>query len=261
MGLAIKGIIMSKKQNLIAAAQQDPRTVAKLCQIELSQLDAGYHEQLYYLLGVAYAVADGFQKDYESWRIFVKNDFWQHRKKRPRPKHQPKALLHVMVYVFNANTKQRYDRAWKYATGLQLYWNQGLRPEEVPAKIKADGGIEALMKHALKFKRLREEPEIDIDSEYFNICKDEVKSSSEDQASGQAPDEPLTGGDPPAEGNEEKNSVEQRKKTKLLRLPASRSIRKQVRGLATGEKARLTVKRVEGQPGKVRVVAFKKIAS
>jgi hypothetical protein len=134
----------------MAAAKQHPPTAARLCQIELLKLDAGYHEQLYYLLGVAYAIADEFQRDYKSWQSFVKDPFWLHRKKRPRPKHQPKALRLVIVYVFQATTKQLYDRAWKYATALEFYWKEGLRPEEVPGRIKADGGIEVLLKRALR---------------------------------------------------------------------------------------------------------------
>jgi hypothetical protein len=51
-----------------------------------------------------------------------------------------------MVFVFKAIDRTIYKRAAKYAAALRRYWVDGVPAREVAAKIKADGGIEALCK-------------------------------------------------------------------------------------------------------------------
>jgi hypothetical protein len=143
---------MSKKDDLMKTAKQDPLTAAKLCQTELEKLEAGYHEQLYYLLAVAYAIALQMQRDHRAWKAFIQDSFWRFRKKRPRSKHLNRALLHVLVYVFQAKNKQRYDRAQKYNTGLLLLMKKGTSPQHVLTLLRMDG-IEVYIREASNTKR------------------------------------------------------------------------------------------------------------
>jgi hypothetical protein len=107
-------------------------------------LDAtgGFHNEMRRHMAVAYAVA--LQKSRQAWRSFIDDEFWQHRKRPPKMDDQREALLHVMVFVFKALDRNSYKRASKYAAGLKQYWIDNVPAQKVEAKIKEDGGIEAL---------------------------------------------------------------------------------------------------------------------
>ena len=84
------------------------------------------------------------QNNSKAWRGFIEDDFWQHREKPPSIEDRKAPLLPVMLFVFNAIDRNRYKRAQKYAAGLKQYWIDNVPAQKVEAKIKQDGGIEAL---------------------------------------------------------------------------------------------------------------------
>ena len=58
------------------------------------------------------------------------------------------ALLHVMVFVFNATGKNAYDRAWKYAKALDKFFKEKAPAECIEKIIQENGGLEALLRAA-----------------------------------------------------------------------------------------------------------------
>ncbi|MBM1174564.1 hypothetical protein [Microvirga arabica] len=273
---------MSKDSDLLQIAKKDPLTAARLCQNEVTMYEKGVRERLHYFIAVGYAIGHTLARDYKEWQVFKNSSFWGFRKKRLKNKDQQHAHLHAMVFVFSATTSQLYDRAWKYAVAVEPFWEKGAKPQEVLNALRKVG-VEELLKQSLEIraqrKKERQEKWGDHIDTYLADLFEKPVSPAEgmgDNAESDTASVNNTEEDPPKRprskahtgdqtvvdgSGEEKSSAEQRKKAKLLRLTASRAVRKQVRGLAAGEKARLTIKRVEGQPGKVRVVSFKKIAS
>jgi hypothetical protein len=105
---------------------------------------SGFHKEMRRHIAEAYAIACGLENNSKAWRSFIEDDFWKKRKKKPTFDDRNDPLLHVMVFVFNAIDRNRYKRASKYATPLRQYWRDYVPAQEVEAKIKQDGGIEAL---------------------------------------------------------------------------------------------------------------------
>jgi hypothetical protein len=105
---------------------------------------SGFHKEMRRHIAEAYAVACGLENNAKAWRSFIQDDFWQHRKKPPKMDDQSQPLLHVMVFVFKAVDRIRYQRISKYAAAVRQYWTDDVPPQDVEAKIKKDGGIEAL---------------------------------------------------------------------------------------------------------------------
>jgi hypothetical protein len=273
---------MSKDNDLMQIAKQDPLAAARLCQNEVTLHEKGIQERLHYFIAVGYAIGHTLARDYKEWQVFKNSSFWGFRKKRLKNKDQQNAHLHAMVFVFSATTSQLYDRAWKYAVAVEPFWEKGAKPEEVLSALR-EVGVEVLLKQSLEIrtqrkKELQEKWGDHIDNYLADLFQkpippaERIKADTESDAVSVTSTEERSPKRPPSNARTrdetvedglggEMNTAEQRKKAKLLRLAASRAVRKQVRGLAAGEKARLTIKRVEGHPGKIRVVAFKKIAN
>jgi len=271
---------MSQDNDLLQVAKRDPLAAARLCQNEVTLHEKGVQERLHYFIAVGFAIGHTLARDYKEWQVFKNSSFWGFRKKRLKNKDQQHAHLHAMVFVFSATTSQLYDRAWKYAVAVEPFWEKGAAPEEVLNALR-EVGVEVLLKQSLEVRaqRRKERQEKwgdDIDDYLDDLFQkpvspaEKIKADTESDTVSVASTEEGPPRRPPSKARSEDetvvdgsggemNTAEQRKKAKLLRLAASRAIRKQVRRLAAGEKARLTIKRVEGHPGKVRVVAFKKI--
>ncbi len=107
------------EEDVFEMAKISPLAAAKACRTKILTVESGYHSKLRRCIAEAYAVAYEMSYNYKAWRAFTKEEFWKTRKKRPRVNNSKRALLHVMVYAFNATSKNTYDRAWKYATALQ----------------------------------------------------------------------------------------------------------------------------------------------
>jgi hypothetical protein len=136
--------ITRKSGSVLDLAAVEPIKAARRCQAEISTMLSGFHEERRRHIAEAYAVARALQKNRQAWRSFIADEFWQQRKRPPKMDDQSEPLLHVMVFVFNAIDRNRYKSASKYAAALQQYFTHDVPAQEVAAKIKKVGGIEAL---------------------------------------------------------------------------------------------------------------------
>ena len=155
-------------EDLFEMANFSPMLAAKECRQKISHLERGYHAKLRHCVAEAYAVAYGMARDNDSWRAFTKDGFWKKRTKRPRANRQNNILLHVMVYVFDATSKNAYDRAWKYATALEKYFNEGVKPKQIEKTIEENGGLEALLRTAQGARKLAKKKAWSANDSYFN---------------------------------------------------------------------------------------------
>ena len=118
------------------------------CQDEISTMYSGFNTERRRLIAKAYGIARGLQKNPQAWRSFIDDEFWQQRIKKPSIEDRKAPLLPVLVFVFKAIDRTIYKRISKYAAALRQYWVDEVPARKVAAKIKADGGIEALYEAA-----------------------------------------------------------------------------------------------------------------
>jgi hypothetical protein len=114
---------------------------------EVAQLQGGYRVNLWRCIANAYAVALIMSSNLEAYKAFLDEDFWQSKKKRPNAEN---ILLNVMLFVFNVTTDNAYSRAWKYAKALEACFADGVPSEQIRDLIEEEGGIEAMLKKAVK---------------------------------------------------------------------------------------------------------------
>ena len=153
---------------------EDPIGKACECREKIEKLEEGYQRGLYEALAFAYAIAWHLERHWEDWVAFVNDPFFLCFKKRPKPKkHRGEILLYVMYFVFNSRSKQRRDRAWKYARALSIYNNKGVPSAEVAAKIEKDGGVERLCARAIKEQPRRRKHE--ASESYFVVDAEESR--------------------------------------------------------------------------------------
>ena len=184
----------------------------------MRKLEAGYHRELYEVLSTAYAIAWHLERNRGEWREFIREDFFIIFKKKPTPQ---KTFLFVLYFVFDATTKPRQDRAWKYARALEYYHREGVPSAKVAEKLKLDGGVEAVCTKAIEEDPRRLKPEITTDDDdFFDV------------------------GEPAEEDAKFVLEVEMEDDEGELVL-----------GLAEGRKARITVERVPGNDHWKRIVA------
>ncbi|WP_407522692.1 hypothetical protein [Methylobacterium oryzisoli] len=200
---------MTDDIDLLATAKQDPVTAALFCQNQMMGLERGYHERLHYLITVGYAAGHALARDHVAWREFKNLAFWQHRKKRLKTTDQQQAHLHAMVFIYEAKTKQRYDRAWKAAVALEPFTEQWAKPEEVLAALQ-EHGIEELLRRSLAVRAQRKREKEAINDKHFQ----EYISDLFDEPA-KTPEEAETAdGDQPSEETGDTTADEQRPLTR-----------------------------------------------
>ncbi len=280
--------------DLFELANRAPLDAAKQCRSKIAKMERGYHAELHRCIAEGYAVAHGMVHDSDSWREFTKEPFWKKINKRPRAKHQEKALLYVMVYLFDATGKNAYDRAWKYATALQKYFNEGVKPGKIEEIIKENKGIEALVRSAQKARKLANEKERSLDDPYFDLPEKDPDFDEDEGQDGEAtkqdrsqrrksrsvPKKAQPANDPYLDGEDEwpfdaktdpgyhqdseatkREQPPGRKGKKLLRFSASRKIRKQLLDLDDGQKARITIRRDLWSSSAARIIKLTPLTS
>ena len=100
-------------------AAVEPVEAARRCQKAIAAMNSGFHEERHRHIAEAYAIACGLENNVQAWRNFIDDEFWQHRKRPPKMDDQREPLLHVMVFVFKAVDRIRYQRISKYAAALK----------------------------------------------------------------------------------------------------------------------------------------------
>jgi hypothetical protein len=168
----VTNVMRASKSPLIKEIEKGYLKILADCRAEIDQIEETYHLELYRVLAKAYTVAWHLQHDFDDWKNFVKHPFWAQRKKKVRrDKDHDKVLRLVMIFVFNATSGARYDRAWKYARALEIYWSSDVLPEEVAEKIKGDGGIEAVYRMAVQ-KSPRRKLRAELRDDYYSLEED-----------------------------------------------------------------------------------------
>lgn len=246
---------MDRDQNLIELAIQDPLTAVGRCQDRVAQFECGYHEQLYHYIGVAYAIAYQLQHDPIAWRSFTQFPFWSFRKKRLRAKDARKALLHVMVFVFSAQSKAAYDRICTYATAVETYFQDNIPCTEVAAKIKQDGGIEALVKRARTRKSHPNSHEANLGTRSHDHLSDSRISELADLA---RPAAATSRADHAVrKSSHEWISADQPEELRSVLLSASPTLKSQILKLAPGDQAHITIVRAQHKrEGAARILSL-----
>lgn len=258
---------------LIAGISQNPLEAAEKGQEEWSKIADGYRAEKYAMLGLILGVAQQLKADKKAWRHFVRHSFWVGRHKKPKKGDQSDALRHVAVFITNAKNTARYNRAFKYARALECYVTEGVDPADVPDRLKADGGIEALYERAtaLRPRRSAAAPKSGSGAKRSG---DEDRRSP-DWGGDDREDEDADGWDDPSEDSDDAEGEPERKpqKPKAGRKPASLSQvatlnleidpsdLEDVLDTEEGQKVRVTIEQV-GTDGKwvlFRVVNLKRL--
>jgi hypothetical protein len=122
------------------------------CHQEFLSFDLSYRTKLERWLGSAYGIAYRLYRNGTAWRKFTEADLWKGRRKRPRgsQKHMEKALIWTMRFMLSNGKNDQYNRAYVYAHGLKQFFDEGVKPEEIPGLLKKHGGIEALYRKYVK---------------------------------------------------------------------------------------------------------------
>ena len=134
--------------NSIDLIEYDPVRAAIAIKTDITELRRGHRQNLYHCVARVYKVACAMASDEKSWLEFREQAFWNKRNKRPGVNSRNEALLHVMVFAFNATSKNAYDRAWKYARALRKSFEKKVPAERIEAVIEENGGLEKMMQVA-----------------------------------------------------------------------------------------------------------------
>jgi hypothetical protein len=122
-----------------------------------------HNETIYWMLAGALVVRKKYEDDAE-WQTQCDESFWEKREPRYRPNTDTNSSMkshYTAAYLFAGKNFARINRAQKYGRILHHYYNLGVEPEKLKAKLTADGGIEAVLKKVAendpRYKRLDNE--------------------------------------------------------------------------------------------------------
>lgn len=123
--------------------------------LELRNARSGYHQEVYRVMAKGLAIALGLRANKKLARNFV-------RRVRPRPADRKKDgaainfFTEVMVYVMDAKSDSGRKLAWKRGRVIEYLHEEGVEIENIPSQIKGRGGIEAILKQAVKAQPRRD---------------------------------------------------------------------------------------------------------
>lgn len=172
---------------IMQAVVRDPIEAAEDAKQRYSEGECGWLAEKYDILAVVYALGQYLQYNGSAWRAFIEHPFFAYRKNPLRPiKDQPKAMRHAMYFVLSATNEPKRDRAATYTRGLQVLVRQGVRADEVAAKIRKAGGIEALAEVAKTDPTRPQGYTPPADPDYYNVLDEEEADVEEQQEQKQA---------------------------------------------------------------------------
>jgi hypothetical protein len=126
------------------SATKIARRLQALYNAEMTQ----HNETLYEMLAGALVVRKKYEDDKE-WQTLCDESYWEQREPRYRPNpntNSPMRSHYTGLFLFAGIDFVRVNRAQKYGRILDHYFNLGIDPEKLKAKISVDGGIEAVLK-------------------------------------------------------------------------------------------------------------------
>jgi hypothetical protein len=232
---------------------KDPLEAAIEVRNKIFDLKRGYRTNLWRCVAEAYAVAYAMRSKREAWKELLAEDFWRHyRKKRPSANSTDKVLLHVMVFVFNATGKNRYDRAWKYAKALEKSFNDKVPPEFIEGVIEECGGLEKMMRAASGkrkgHKKGARAAKQGSSSDDAIGADDDADAGNEADVNHERRKSKPNKGDRKDKSERSRGGDEKHKPLKARRyyqFIATKKCGPKLRGLKESQKARITVKMVD----------------
>jgi hypothetical protein len=223
------------------------RTLEK-CRNQVGKLEKGFHKQLYEHLQTAGECAQKYAADEEQYALFREEIFWARCKlKKPSLGDSlDQIILNVCRFVFDAadTAGARYNRAYKYARTLQAFARKKVPVSDIAAKLMAEHGTEYA-----------------FETETAENPRQSKPGGVDGKGVGSGEPSPGTdGGSSPAPATARKRSAGDGIPVspdgeRALVVETSASRRSKVLNLAVGERARITVQRVEADGDFKRIAA------
>lgn len=138
------GPFKQKPEDLVAAAKGASKSFSST-QNEYNRHLLGYREKLYESAAECYRIAHAFSRDLPSFERFMSDASWENVRQRPKDGETIKAVL---IFVMRPTSKSLQNRVIKTAKVLQTFFEEEVDPLEVAARLKSEGGIEALYRRS-----------------------------------------------------------------------------------------------------------------
>ncbi|WP_342110898.1 hypothetical protein [Methylobacterium sp. SI9] len=138
----------TKTPELEFHAWESAAKIARRLQVFYNTEMTRHNETLYGMLAGALVVREKYEDD-EEWQTLCDEPYWEEREPRYRPNadtNSPMRSHFTGLFLFAGKKFVRINRAQKYGRILDHYFNLGIDPVKLKAKISADGGIEAVLK-------------------------------------------------------------------------------------------------------------------
>jgi hypothetical protein len=138
---------------MMALTSQDPDPVASVraAAAEYAAIEDGYRAQLLEVLDTAYRCYLLFRDCPDDFEELLEDPFWDFS--RQKPSKYLTTSRFVLYYIMQAETPNVRARASKYAKILDCFYRDGVKVGQVPARIRALGGIEAAYAHFVAISR------------------------------------------------------------------------------------------------------------
>src|SRR5947209_1368058 len=85
---------------------------------EIENLEQGYREARYTLLGHAFCIAQRLRADEGAWLALIGDSFWDGPGRKPRPSDQEQALRFAVPFALSARSESARKRASKYVRAM-----------------------------------------------------------------------------------------------------------------------------------------------
>jgi hypothetical protein len=253
-------ITKRRERELMKMAKENPLWTLRTCQAELSTAHVDLRKTQEKLVTVGYACAYEMETDWKKWVEFVKDPFWSKRKKKPKKERDARRkLLLSMKYVFGAIDQIGDKRAWYYFVTLEKYFNARVKPEELTARIEADGGMAKVYRDATTMRssarQAREAEKAKIHEGWdFDLGPADSETSEDDS-------ELDTDGDPLDDDDDFDFLADKPTKAAAAKTSTKKSIEfivpeemtHELLGLSMGKRIKVALKRVEDESRSVRL--------
>ncbi len=172
----------------------DPVLAARLCREAIKQDHENFQAQRRHRMAEGYRIAEHLKREYDSWRKFVSDPFFDQYKliRRKDEQHYKFVVMRaVMLFIFDVSStnKSKRNRVWRYARAMEAYADENVPNVDLVERIKADGGIEKACRAACK-EYSPEQEEIDWSKQMNARPEPDKNSLQPDEGSEFEDDEP-----------------------------------------------------------------------
>jgi hypothetical protein len=139
----------------------DPVALVKVVAATYAAIEDGYRAQLVGVLAETYQCYLLFLDSPDDFEELLEDPFWDFSRQKPKKKLTTSRW--VLYYVMRAETPNPRGRVSKYAKILDCFQRDGVKVGQVPARIRALGGIEAAYAHFVGIERGLTRTTVDAD--------------------------------------------------------------------------------------------------